>query len=368
MNRRASAAYTLIEMMVCAGIVSLLYVLTSGAIHLSRQRGREAQCAVNMRQLFVAFQLYRTQNDGGVPLSSLTVQPSGRAISTLARSHNRLGYYTRDDGLVPQGLGRVYLHGSIPQPGLLYCPGDLLLSEESPVTGLQDLGDRWSLRYPLLTSYILRPIGRTVPEEEIAALAFPLELNAGAKALITEVSGNHPEVLLVARVSGAVERVRGVSVYGRPLTAIGVEEPSGNTVFQGAYEVDIGLSGLFWLALDGAHADGDDGDDGDDDHGKVTICHIPPGNPEDAHTIQVSPSAVGGHLAHGDHLGPCDGTEGDDDDDDYPYPVDKHGRVVVCHRPDKSGGRRVTLRLPPDAVPAHLAHGDSLGVCEEPED
>jgi ABC-type sugar transport system substrate-binding protein len=33
---------------------------------------------------------------------------------------------------------------------------------------------------------------------------------------------------------------------------------------------------------------------------KVTICHIPPGNPENAHEITVGASAVPAHLAHGD--------------------------------------------------------------------
>lgn len=38
---------------------------------------------------------------------------------------------------------------------------------------------------------------------------------------------------------------------------------------------------------------------------KVTICHIPPGNPSAQHTISVSSSAVPAHLAHGDYLGSC---------------------------------------------------------------
>ena len=39
---------------------------------------------------------------------------------------------------------------------------------------------------------------------------------------------------------------------------------------------------------------------------KVTICHIPPGNPENAHTITVGAPAVPAHLAnHGDSIGPC---------------------------------------------------------------
>ncbi len=44
---------------------------------------------------------------------------------------------------------------------------------------------------------------------------------------------------------------------------------------------------------------------------KVTICHIPPGNPENAHTIRVGAAAVPAHLLlHGDSLGECDGGGG----------------------------------------------------------
>lgn len=38
---------------------------------------------------------------------------------------------------------------------------------------------------------------------------------------------------------------------------------------------------------------------------KVTICHVPPGNPDNAHTIRVGAPAVDAHLAHGDTLGAC---------------------------------------------------------------
>jgi hypothetical protein len=41
---------------------------------------------------------------------------------------------------------------------------------------------------------------------------------------------------------------------------------------------------------------------------KVTICHFPPGNPENAHTIVVAAAAVPAHLElHGDLLGECTG-------------------------------------------------------------
>lgn len=43
---------------------------------------------------------------------------------------------------------------------------------------------------------------------------------------------------------------------------------------------------------------------------KVYVCHIPPGNPANAHTIHVGSPALEAHLAHGDSLGVCGSTTG----------------------------------------------------------
>ncbi len=57
----------------------------------------------------------------------------------------------------------------------------------------------------------------------------------------------------------------------------------------------------------------------DDGDGKVTICHTPPGNPNNARTTSVNVNAVPAHLGHGDHCGPCcivDGNPGTEDCND----------------------------------------------------
>ncbi|MGB0896474.1 MAG: hypothetical protein ACPGU9_03365 [Flavobacteriaceae bacterium] len=38
---------------------------------------------------------------------------------------------------------------------------------------------------------------------------------------------------------------------------------------------------------------------------KITICHIPPGNPDNAHPITISVNAWPAHEAHGDVIGDC---------------------------------------------------------------
>ena len=55
----------------------------------------------------------------------------------------------------------------------------------------------------------------------------------------------------------------------------------------------IGITGFY---VPGAIAEG----------AKVDVCHIPPGNPDNAHTITISENALSAHLEHGDRVGACD--------------------------------------------------------------
>ena len=50
---------------------------------------------------------------------------------------------------------------------------------------------------------------------------------------------------------------------------------------------------------------------GNDGNKKVKVCHVPPGNPSNAHTIEIGMSAVDTHLRnHADYLGECSPTSG----------------------------------------------------------
>jgi len=62
---------------------------------------------------------------------------------------------------------------------------------------------------------------------------------------------------------------------------------------------------------------------------KVTLCHIPPGDPANAQTIVVGQAAVEAHLAHGDYLGECHQAC-----DGVPSPVPKTGQTTCW---DQSG-------------------------------
>ncbi len=55
---------------------------------------------------------------------------------------------------------------------------------------------------------------------------------------------------------------------------------------------------------------GADGE-GDEEDETVEVCHVPPGNPSNAHTLTVGAGALPAHLAHGDTEGPCDDGDGE---------------------------------------------------------
>lgn len=57
----------------------------------------------------------------------------------------------------------------------------------------------------------------------------------------------------------------------------------------------------------------DDNCGASDDGGEndcTVICHVPPGNPDNEHTICISPNAVDAHINHGDYLGECNAGSG----------------------------------------------------------
>lgn len=109
----------------------------------------------------------------------------------------------------------------------------------------------------------------------------------------------------------------------------------------------------------------------DEAEAAVTLCHVPPGNPDAAHTVDVGAPSVPAHLAHGDTEGACVDDGGEDPEED---PVDSEEdpesdevKALVCHAPPGNPDNAVTIEVGESAVPAHLAHGDTEGACEGDE-
>lgn len=111
---------------------------------------------------------------------------------------------------------------------------------------------------------------------------------------------------------------------------------------------------------------------------KVTVCHIPPGNPANAHTITVGAPAVKAHLKHGDTLGACGSAQdGGSAPDAGAEPDAGCGEPDAGSPPDAGGAQDagspvdagVCLPMDSDCSPGGTAccqglSCSSAGVCE----
>lgn len=100
------------------------------------------------------------------------------------------------------------------------------------------------------------------------------------------------------------------------------------------------------------------------DRDKALVCHIPPGNPGNAHSICVGQPAVPAHLAHGDVAGACEAECPCPDPSEEVRECDPDHKVLVCHIPPGNPGNAHTICVDHHAQPAHVEnHGDYLGAC-----
>ncbi len=67
LNRRMSAGFTLIELMVVIAIIGILIGLLLPVVGRIRENGRQVVCANNQRQIAIACMLYAEDNDGFLP-------------------------------------------------------------------------------------------------------------------------------------------------------------------------------------------------------------------------------------------------------------------------------------------------------------
>lgn len=97
---------------------------------------------------------------------------------------------------------------------------------------------------------------------------------------------------------------------------VGVLAQEGENVSQPASANDTNATNTTRSPDDAGEAEDDEGEEAD----RITVCHVPPGNPDARHTIEIGAPAWQAHEGHGDHEGPCEGDAGDEPDENETAP------------------------------------------------
>jgi hypothetical protein len=143
------------------------------------------------------------------------------------------------------------------------------------------------------------------------------------KMQVKEQSGRYKVVLgdgSESEVNVFPEEVAGVvaDVLGTENFSLELKEKKNKAVYSALNKRQVKLLGIFSAVMDEeVEIDPETGEIiGIDESwwaflatgkSKVTICHVPRGDPEAAHTITVGAPATKAHIGHGDYLGECEG-------------------------------------------------------------
>jgi prepilin-type processing-associated H-X9-DG protein/prepilin-type N-terminal cleavage/methylation domain-containing protein len=67
-TRQSRGAFTLVEVLVVVGVLAVLMALAVPSLKNARNKGQQTQCMNNLKNIYVGFRLYATDNNDKIPL------------------------------------------------------------------------------------------------------------------------------------------------------------------------------------------------------------------------------------------------------------------------------------------------------------
>lgn len=121
---RRKTAFTLVELLVVIGIISMLIAILLPALNRAREQARQVSCASNERQLFMAMTNYASENNGTLPIPSTKGQSSQTPLTVC--------WLMANVGVADYTQGTLWPYIAPTQhacQGVMVCPDDIDAAE-----------------------------------------------------------------------------------------------------------------------------------------------------------------------------------------------------------------------------------------------
>jgi len=238
MIRRASKAFTLVELLLVVAVVVLLLAIILPALSHAREAARLTVCRSNHKQIVTALIAYAMDNHDALPNMPWWMIPSITDDVYFFESCSFYSYIQADLSNGWVGFGLLFDSKIVNDPKLFYCPSQQIDLWTYPL-GWEDAGKGWhECKDTRVVGYFDRVFGPAGEDPNLRLPTLPHPMALSADILVSfrelwEVQGKpplphvNPYVINVSYSDGHVEGVyRGQTEYQRALTVcrLGVYE------------------------------------------------------------------------------------------------------------------------------------------------